>query len=150
MTATTDNDHKPTGDKPTFEPSAVRTPRSPVLPRKVWILGTAQDRVAKAVAALEGAGHAVRTAESGAELAPALREFRPDLIVIDMQDEPDRARHVATQLRADRATRQLPIVLVGARGIDIKKGDKPITGPTRRYTLPMDAASVLNAIVTEL
>ncbi|MDJ0521700.1 MAG: hypothetical protein QNJ90_06450 [Planctomycetota bacterium] len=145
MTPKTDND-----EQPAFQPSSIRTPREPTLPRKVWILGTAKDRVAAAVRALEGAGHAVRTAESGAELAPVLREFRPDLIVIDMQDEPDRARHVATQLRADRATRQLPIVLVGARGIDVKKGDKPITGPTRRYTLPMDAPSVLNAIVTEL
>lgn len=146
MTPMTDQDEKKTA----FEPSSVRTPREPLLPRKVWILGTAKERVQAAVEALEAAGHAVRTAESGAELAPALREFRPDLIVIDMQDEPDRARHVATQLRADRATRQLPIILVGARGIDIKMGEKPITGPTRRYTLPMDTPSVLNAIVTEL
>ena len=145
MTTKTEDD-----PKPPFEPSSIRTPRAPLVPRKVWILGTAKKRVEAAVAALEQAGHAVRTAESGAELAPALREFRPDLIVIDMEDEPDRARHVATQLRADRATRQLPIILVGARGVDIKKGDKPITGPTRRYALPMDAPSVLNAIVTEL
>ncbi len=143
----------PTDDQaktPRYTASSVRTPRDPLLPRKIWILGAAQERVKAVVDALEGAGHAVRTAETGAELAPALREFRPDLIVIDMQDTPDKGRHVAMQLRADRATRQLPIVLVGARGIDIKAGEKPITGPTRRYTLPMDAPSVLNAIVTEL
>ena len=147
MTPTND---KKTAPKATYEASSMRTPKDPILQRKAWILGAAKERVQTLVAALEGAGHAVRTAESGAELAPALREFRPDLIVIDMQDTPDRGRHVALQLRADRATRQLPIILVGARGFDIKAGDKPITGPTRRYTLPMDAPSVVNAIVTEL
>ena len=133
-----------------WKASSVRTPRKPLIPRKVWILSAAVERVATAVAAIEAAGHQVRTAASGAELAPALREFRPDLIVIDMADQPDRGRHVATQLRADRATRQLPIILVGARDVDMAQPEKQITGPTRRYTLPMDAPSVLNALCTEL
>ncbi len=128
----------------------MRTPRAPIIPRKVWLLGSNEKRIAAAVGALEGAGHAVRTAETSGELTPALREFRPDLIVIDMQDHPDRGRHVAMQLRADRATRQLPIVLVGAKKEHMGTAEKPITGPTRRYRLPMDAPSVLNAIVAEL
>jgi CheY-like chemotaxis protein len=102
------------------------------------------------VKALEDAGHEVRTAATGAELAPSLREFRPHLIIIDMHGEADRGRHIATQLRADRATRQVPIVLVGAAGVKLKTGDKPITGPTRRYTGQMDAPSVINAVLTEL
>ena len=130
--------------------STVRSPRPPLLPRKVWILGAPENRLKLATEALEAAGHRVRSAETGAELASTLRDFRPEIIVIDMQDDPDRGRHVATQLRADRATRQLPIILVGARNVDMKQTDKPITGPTRRYVLPLDAPSVLNAIVTEL
>jgi CheY-like chemotaxis protein len=145
MTSSNDNDQGPA-----FEASSVRTPRTPLISRKIWILGTAKGRVQAAVDALESAGHQVRAAESGAELAPVLREFRPDLIIIDMQEQADRGRHVAIQLRADRATRQLPIILVGARGIPLKQGDKVITGPTRRYALPLDAPSVLNAIVAEL
>lgn len=136
--------------KADWQASSVRTPRKPLIPRKVWILSTHAGRVEAAVAAIEAAGHEVRSAESNAELAPAMREFRPDLIIIDMQEEPDRGRHVATQLRADRATRQLPIILVGAREVDMEQPEKQITGPTRRYTLPMDAPSVLNAICTEL
>lgn len=133
-----------------YEASSIRTPKSPVIARKVWILATASKRVDAAVAAIKGSGHEVRTAESGAELAPALREFRPDMIVIDMQDLPDRGRHVALQLRADRSTRQLPIILVAARDISLTQGEKTITGPTRRYALPLDAPSVLNAVCTEL
>jgi CheY-like chemotaxis protein len=129
----------------------VRTPREPIIARKIWLLGSNQTRITKAVAALEAAGHAVRTAETSGELTPALREFRPDLIVIDMEEHPDRGRHVAMQLRADRATRQLPIILVGARNLsDLGSSDRAITGPTRRYKLPMDAPSVLKAIVAEL
>ena len=65
-------------------------------------------------------------------------------------DHPDRGRHAATQLRADRATRQLPIILVSVTGEERSKSDKAVTGPTRRYTLGLDAPSVLNAIVVDL
>lgn len=137
-------------DESVWTASSVRTPRRPLIARKVWILGSNAQRIGAAVAALEAAGHQVRTAETGGELAPALREFRPDLIVIDMQEQPERGRHVAIQLRADRATRQLPIILVGASSDDPGQSDKQVTGPTRRYRLPMDAPSVLNSIVCEL
>ena len=137
-------------DKATYQASSIRTPKKPLIARKVWILATPSKRLDAMVAAIQAAGHEVRSAESGAELAPILREFRPDLIVIDMQDQPDRGRHVALQLRADRATRQLPIILVAAGDVSLSQGDKTITGPTRRYALPLDAPSVMNAVVTEL
>ena len=141
---------QPKPDQELYVASSVRTPRKPPIARKIWILASASKRVDAAVKALVAAGHEVRTAETGAELQPALREFRPDLFLIDMQDDPDRGRHVAMQLRADRATRQLPIILVGASGVSLTQGDKTITGPTRRYTGSLDAASVLNAVVAEL
>lgn len=131
--------------------STVRTPRDPLMSRKAWIIGANQERIAVAAQALTTAGHELRTAETSSELAPTLREFRPDIIVIDMQENPDKGRHVASQLRADRSTRQLPIVLVGLSSAEeIERTDKHVTGPTRRYTLPLDAPSVLNAILAEL
>ena len=130
--------------------SSLRTPRPPLIPRRVWLLGVQSPRVDVMVKALEGAGHEVRTAATGAELAPSLRDFRPHLIIIDMEGEHDKGRHIAAQLRADRATRQVPIVLVGARGVKLKSADKPITGPSRRYTGALDAPSVINAVLTEL
>lgn len=130
--------------------STLRTPRAPLIARKVWVLGANESSIKVLVAALEAAGHQVRTAETSGELTPALREFRPDLIVIDMQEHPDRGRHLALQLRADRATRQLPIILVGVTGKEGSASDKGVTGPTRRYRLTMTAPSVLNAILAEL
>ncbi len=131
--------------------SSVRGQRDPLIPRKVWILGSNEQRVATAMKAIADAGHNVRTGAPGSDLAPALREFRPDIIVIDMQDDPDKSRHVVGQLRADRSTRQLPIILVGAgNGEDAIKTDAAVTGPTRRYVLPLDAPSVLGAVIAEL
>lgn len=131
--------------------STVRKPKDPLISRKAWIIGANKERIAVAAQALTTAGHELRTAETSSELAPSLREFRPDLIIIDMQENPDRGRHVASQLRADRSTRQLPIVLVGlCTAEEIEKTDNHVTGPTRRYTLPMDTPSVLNAILAEL
>jgi CheY-like chemotaxis protein len=94
----------------------------------------------------------VKLGETTAELAPVVKDLRPDLIVIDLQDQPERGRHVAVQLRADRATRQLPIVLVGPRPKDAEaeKADRQVTGPTRRYLRPLDHPSVLSALVVEL
>ena len=131
--------------------STVRKPKDPLIARKAWIIGGHKERIAVAAQALTTAGHELRTAETSSELAPSLREFRPDIIIIDMQDFPDRGRHVASQLRADRSTRQLPIVLVGlSTSEEIEKTDNHVTGPTRRYTLSLDAPSVLNAILVEL
>lgn len=144
---------KPHGQtaKPGDPVSEVRTPKSPRLSRNVWLIGFDAGRLAVLAEALKAAGHEVRTAETSNELAPNLRDFRPDLIVVDMQDQPERGRHTGQQLRADRATRQLPIVLAGlAIKEEADKSDKQITGPTRRYVLPVDAPSVVNAILAEL
>ena len=122
----------------------------PVLARKVWVLGCESDRLTAAVEYLTKAGHDVRGGEPGGELAPALRDHRPDLVVIDLQKEPDRGRHLAVQLRADRGTRQLPIVLVGVASTDGPKMDRAVPGPTRRYAGSLDSTSVLEAIVKDL
>ena len=130
--------------------SSARERQSPVMARRVWILGFDKGRIQTAVKAIEAAGHRVRHCEPGGELGTTIRDFRPDVVVIDMQEQPERGRHAAVQLRADRATRQLPIVLVAVKGDERAKSDKAITGPTRRYTHGLDAPSVLNSIVVDL
>lgn len=130
--------------------SSVRIAQAPPIQRRVWIFGPSPERVQVAIDALAKAGHEGKAGEAGVELAPSLRDYRPDLIVIDMQDAPERGRHLGIQLRADRATRQLPIVLVGIRGEEGHKAEKAIQGPTRRYALGLTAPSVLNALIVEL
>src|SRR5262245_37246415 len=125
-------------------------PEIPVVTRKVWILGCDASRLGSAVTFLQKAGHDARGAEPGADVGAALRTERPDLVVIDLGCEADRGRHVAVQLRADRATRQLPIVLVGVSSQDGPKVDRAVPGPTRRYAGSLDSNSVLEAIAKDL
>jgi CheY-like chemotaxis protein len=122
----------------------------PPLPRKVWLLGLHPERLQIAAEAIHSVGHEARVGEPGGEVAPALKDYKPDVIVIDMAEAPDRGRHFATQLRADRATRQLPIILVGVTPDEAPKSDRTVTGPTRRYANDLHAPSVLNSIVCDL
>ena len=151
-----------TAPSPRKKPSAAapRVPRSariarygplmPVVIRKVWVLGCNAERVASAVAYLTKAGHQARGGEPGGDVGAALRAERPDLVVIDVAEEAERGRHVAVQLRADRGTRQLPIVLVGVASSDGPKFDRAVPGPTRRYAGGLDQATVLEAIAKDL
>ena len=130
--------------------SSVRENQTPIMARRGWILGFDKDRIQRAVQVIEAAGHRVRHCEPGGELGTTIRDFRPDVVVIDMAEQPERGRHAGVQLRADRATRQLPIILVSVNGEERSKSDKAITGPTRRYTQPLDAPSVLNSLIVDL
>ncbi len=140
--------------KPSAPPAPARVARytvnKAILARKVWILGCEEPRIVSAVAYLRKAGHDARGGEPGGDIGTALRTERPDLVVIDMAAEADRGKHVAVQLRADRGTRQLPIVLVGVASSEGPKLDRAVPGPTRRYAGALDSASVLEAIVKDL
>ena len=146
----TEGDENTPPTEETWTGSSARTRQAPAMPRRVWILGLNQERIARAVSAIESAGHQVRVCEPGGELGTTIRDFRPDVVVVDMQEHPERGRHAAVQLRADRATRQLPIILVGVKGEERQRADKAVTGPTRRYALGLDAPSVLNSLVCDL
>ena len=132
--------------------SSIRAPhRKPRLQRRTWILGFEPERSQVLADALAKVGHECRLGEAASDVIPVLREYRPDIIVIDMQDQPDRGRHTCQQLRAERATRQVPLVLVGLSDAEeIEKTDNAVTGPTRRYALPVETPSVINAILVEL
>ena len=133
-----------------YVPSSARVNRAPPVSRRIWVLGFEKPRIDRAASVLEAVGHKVRSCEPGGELGNTIRDFRPDIIIIDMQEHPDRGRHAAGQLRADRATRQLPIILTGVSGDERSRADKSVSGPTRRYALPLDTPSVLNAILVDL
>lgn len=135
---------------PSIPRVAKYAPSNGVTPRKVWILGCDQVRVGTAVSYLVKKGHDARGGEPGGDVGAALRTERPDLVVIDMETDGDRGRHVAVQLRADRGTRQLPIVLVGVRSNEGPKVDRAVPGPTRRYAGTLVQPTVLEAIFKDL
>jgi CheY-like chemotaxis protein len=123
---------------------------SAIVSRKVWILGCHPGRIASATEFLMKRGHTAKGAEPTGDVGATLRSDRPDIVVIDLESEGDRGRHLAVQLRADRGTRQLPIVMVGVASSDGAKVDRAVPGPTRRYAGSLDSGSVLEAICKDL
>jgi len=65
---------------------------------------------------LEEEGFTVREAAGGREALDALAEFRPDLIVLDVMMPQMDGFAVLKQLRAHFETRQLPVIMLTAKG----------------------------------
>jgi DNA-binding response OmpR family regulator len=64
---------------------------------------------------LERSGYAVVTAADGHEALRLIREHRPDLVVLDVMMPGQNGYEVTRALRADEATRRIPIILLTAR-----------------------------------
>ena len=89
---------------------------------------------------LTGHGYAVITAPSGAVALERIREERPDLVLLDVVMPEMSGYEVCRRLRAEEATRLLPVVMVTAldpatervKGIEVGADDfltKPINQP---------------------
>ena len=65
---------------------------------------------------LEAQGHRVHTARNGREAVEAVRRESPDLVVTDLQMPGMNGFELAMALRDDPATRDLPVLMLSARG----------------------------------
>ena len=66
--------------------------------------------------ALERAGYRVRHAESAEDGDAAIRLSQPDLILLDWMLPGESGIDFARRLKRDRATREIPVILLTARG----------------------------------
>ena len=64
---------------------------------------------------LEGAGHSVTVASNGEEALAAVREKRPDLIVLDSMMPVLSGPEVLAELKADAELSSIPVVMLTAR-----------------------------------
>jgi len=67
---------------------------------------------------LERAGYRVAQANDGDEALALARELDPDVVVLDVMMPRLSGTDVVVALRADEATRRLPVILVSARAHD--------------------------------
>lgn len=79
---------------------------------KVLLVDDEPDMLTAYRGLLEGAGFSVAVAASASEALAAARESRPDIVLSDVAMPAGDGRSLTAQLRADPATRAIPIVLM--------------------------------------
>lgn len=74
--------------------------------------------------ALQTNGYKARGCEDGASFWAALRTAMPDLVILDVMLPDEDGYQILTRLRADPATRAIPVIMVTAKTseIDVVKG----------------------------
>lgn len=102
--------------------------------------------------AVEMEGYDCVTATNGREALQKAREERPDLIMLDIMMPYMDGFEVCRELKADAATRDIPVIMLTAKSqqVDIQKGkesgaDDYITKPFRPSTLRKKFNEVLDA-----
>lgn len=84
--------------------------------RKILIVDDAQVDRSSLEKIVSGAGHLVLLAESGAQAIERAKRDKPDLILMDV-NMPDMDGFAATRkLKADEATKDIPIIFVTSKG----------------------------------
>jgi two-component system phosphate regulon response regulator PhoB len=95
---------------------------------------------------LEHAGHMVLRAASAAQALEFIRESLPDLVLLDWM-LPDRPGvEFARQLRADRRTRDIPIIMLTARAQEQDKVSGLESGADDYVTKPFSSRELLARI----
>ncbi|HET9404208.1 MAG TPA: phosphate regulon transcriptional regulator PhoB [Burkholderiales bacterium] len=95
---------------------------------------------------LEHAGHTVLRAASAAQALELIRESLPDLVLLDWM-LPDRPGvEFARQLRADRRTRDIPIIMLTARAQEQDKVSGLESGADDYVTKPFSSRELLARI----
>ena len=92
--------------------------------RLVLIADDDEDILALVRATIERSGHEVMAVADGAAALSAMAERRPDLAVLDIAMPELDGLEVLRRLRADDATRDLPVILLTAQAqaADVERG----------------------------
>jgi CheY-like chemotaxis protein len=92
--------------------------------RLVLVADDEEDILALVTTILERAGHQVMPVRDGAAALAAVRDRRPDLVVLDISMPEVDGLEVLRRLRADAETSDLPVVLLSAQAQedDVRRG----------------------------
>jgi CheY-like chemotaxis protein len=92
--------------------------------RLVLVADDEEDILTLVSTIVERAGHEVVSVRDGAQVLAAIRERRPDLVVLDISMPEVDGLEVLRRVRADGETRELPVLLLSARAqeADVRRG----------------------------
>ena len=91
-------------------------------------------------------GWTVDTHNNGTDAAQAVREMKPDLVVLDLMLPGKNGFEVLEELRAHSATSDLPVLMLTARGQSKDREMAEKAGVSRFMTKPFSNAEVLTAV----
>ena len=92
---------------------------------------------------LEGAGYSVTVARDGQEALDACRQARPALVITDLQMPVMSGLELALKLRAQPETRDIPVIMLTARGYLADQAQLAQTNIRRILPKPFSAKEVL-------
>lgn len=95
---------------------------------------------------LSGAGYEVLSASDGEEAFAVARESSPDLIITDLQMPYMSGVELAAALRDNEHTRDIPVVLLTARGYVLPEGDRGATNILRYLAKPFSVQQILDTV----
>lgn len=83
------------------------------------------------------------SAADGREAVEMIREYRPDLVFLDVMMPNMNGHEVCEQVAGDEQTREMPIVLLTAMGQDLDRRRGLELGACRYMTKPFDPDDIL-------
>ena len=95
---------------------------------------------------LQKAGYQVRTARDGEEALKAVEAAAPDLILLDAMMPKRDGYDVCQSLRADPAYRDIPIIMLTAKGRDIERQKGLALGATDYVTKPFSTRDLVETV----
>lgn len=95
---------------------------------------------------LSNAGFEVITASDGEEALAAAREFSPDLIITDLQMPYMSGAELAAALRADQSLRDIPVILLTARGYVLSDEEREATNIKHFLSKPFSVHEILRVV----
>jgi len=95
---------------------------------------------------LQNAGFNVVTAEDGAAAHALALSAHPDLIITDYQMPLLSGLELAGKLKANASTRDIPVILLTARGFALSESDKNSGNIQRVIAKPFSPREVLNVV----
>ena len=95
---------------------------------------------------LRNNGYEVISAENGAEGFERAREEKPDIIVTDFQMPVMTGLQLAEKLRGDKATKDIPVIMLTARGFAIEDEQKKNLRISEFLSKPFSPKELLRTI----
>ena len=95
---------------------------------------------------MKQAGYAVRVARSGAQALAAVDAAKPDLILLDIMMPPPDGLTVCRSIRDTPSLRDIPIVMLTAKGRDDERVQGLAAGATDFITKPFSNREVVERV----